>query len=1271
MLIWVTTELWEIFKSLAGSKLKIILLRIKTRKLFKEIETNLQQILLSKYQNELYYNDLDGFLYRNRIFKKLIENNYSSQMHEFASSTELIDSYIANFMQEFPKHTKYQLSIKQVLKLLFEIVFNALNKVPDDETTRIVTNTLKECIGELSIKIRELDDHVLELQRDSKIEHANIQNGITNIEKNIEGLLFAANNSQYNNISYSFVSTGCWVSKPSIVPYASKRQEAVSRFAEISSKVNWLHITGSVWSGKSQFLCLLSEKLVPFLWIGLKYHNQYDALCAFLRHHILSEHRSETLLKSFFNSIGDIKYIFVDDLPDISINTSFTELFLSFVIACTHKGITIISTGLSKVDYFTLEKVNDLRFQLECIPDLSTNEICEILSNFGAPTYMIDDKRSSFILSISGQKPAAIMVMINHLKSLNWKVNDKEFLKLLSLDFTELNDLLQKIIAISIPDKEERDLLYRVAFIGHPIPIDGVKTIAAEDPAIGNLNEKITALKNGWIDFDGQEYGCSSIIRKIATDNLKKDVQRKISEAVAKLIISKHTLNQLDISRIIMHFCVAEKYDDAGYFYCQALQYMCDERISDDSMMIAHMWRSMPLPTQMLSILKAQIRLLQIKYNAMQNEDTSYATQDLISIAEQNDECRMFITMGAGVVMLSAPSVGSQLFKAGLRIGLPTEFIGEKIISINPVSANFLLWGATIERTVQLKDWYHTLTGVSSTQLEDLKQSYEINELIYLVLERPRTNISNNKCDINAYIKLLEDMYHFAIEKTWNSLLIRVIQSLMRTYAYNLKSFDESVIVFQKEVQKKPNDVRLNAHLYNCMGLIAQDQKQYELSKEYFSKSIENNGEVLFNTIELLSTYLGYSLALLKTEEIDKSLSYIDMALNIAASKEDIDMAVKLKVYGEYVIHCYEAGVPERMLDTLINIIQSVSNPSQSGRELFIGVLSHCLVYINRELLTKDPPKYVNKGEPYARPSRGMFWSNTNEAEFAKLYNESRWYAVHVFASQLMDYYNHDAQSEDLLMRAIPIYDQLEDKAIISALTSVDSFIIGKLIDCGYIEEALKIYLDAQNSKVLNTENFSYKSSFFRKDILFFTSLVANHLLSNSLNDIKLPDPLITGLEKMYVDDTISFEWHAFVMILKSAISGEVFGDRFILMGNQFSGTEFSFLQIASYLLYTVNGEPEKSLKIQIMILKDQEVFIRHDIYYLRNILFVLLRRFWEKVAKGYYAKVSPIISESIINLLLGQKDYSFKSIKKLLLRIKLQINLDLEDQNLESWILD
>lgn len=66
----------------------------------------------------------------------------------------------------------------------------------------------------------------------------------------------------------------------------------------------------------------------------------------------------------------------------------------------------------------------------------------------------------------------------------------------------------------------------------------------------------------------------------------------------------------------------------------------------------------------------------------------------------------------------------------------------------------------------------------------------------------------------------------------------------------------------------------------------------------------------------------------------------------------------------------------------------------------------------------------------------------------------------------------------------------------------------------------------------------------------------------------------------------------------------------------------------------------------------------------------MLIRRFWEKVAKEYYAKNSPIISETIINLLLGQKDYSFKSIKKLLLRIKLQINLNLEDIKLESWIL-
>lgn len=151
--------------------IKIIINRIKYRKLREELQKELEEEFLKKYQGEAYYNDLDSFLYTNKIIKGLLRNCYETSPWNYTYSSQFIVYYATLFIQKYPKHKFRKGEIEVILKKFFNIIFKNLNRYNDNDTIRIIINNTKEIFGSLQNDVQKLDSqfHVFQDSVDNKL----------------------------------------------------------------------------------------------------------------------------------------------------------------------------------------------------------------------------------------------------------------------------------------------------------------------------------------------------------------------------------------------------------------------------------------------------------------------------------------------------------------------------------------------------------------------------------------------------------------------------------------------------------------------------------------------------------------------------------------------------------------------------------------------------------------------------------------------------------------------------------------------------------------------------------------------------------------------------------------------------------------------------------------------------------------------------------------------------------------------------------------------
>ena len=148
--------------SFSGLRGRLYLFNIKRnlkKRIFNEI--------LSKYGENVFYNELDHFLTDNDVICNVIRNCYDVSAFHYKSKSQTINYYVQLFIEHHPRYRRYAYEIRALLQKYFEVIYLTLNKSNNNET-RIICNIVKELANGLSDELQGIKNALAQI--DKKID---------------------------------------------------------------------------------------------------------------------------------------------------------------------------------------------------------------------------------------------------------------------------------------------------------------------------------------------------------------------------------------------------------------------------------------------------------------------------------------------------------------------------------------------------------------------------------------------------------------------------------------------------------------------------------------------------------------------------------------------------------------------------------------------------------------------------------------------------------------------------------------------------------------------------------------------------------------------------------------------------------------------------------------------------------------------------------------------------------------------------------------------
>ncbi|MCR4718995.1 MAG: cytochrome P450 [Firmicutes bacterium] len=129
---------------------------LKTTKIKKTLVEKIENNILSKHGNDIFYNSLDAFLTRENFAKNIINYCFVPIGQNFNSLNNYNTYLTEKFIEENFGYVHCKSQVFQTLNSLSQIIFNIVNDYSDDQTARRVIAHMNEKIEGISDKIDEL-----------------------------------------------------------------------------------------------------------------------------------------------------------------------------------------------------------------------------------------------------------------------------------------------------------------------------------------------------------------------------------------------------------------------------------------------------------------------------------------------------------------------------------------------------------------------------------------------------------------------------------------------------------------------------------------------------------------------------------------------------------------------------------------------------------------------------------------------------------------------------------------------------------------------------------------------------------------------------------------------------------------------------------------------------------------------------------------------------------------------------------------------------------
>lgn len=1171
---WLFNELWSVFKTYIGSTSKNIISKWQMRRKISVISKDLKKSILDNFQNEIYFNDLDKFLYINKIISGFIVNCTSTEVHKYKNIDSFIEEYTNRFINQNPHHFAYKNVIVSTLQRIFLLTFNKLNEVKD-ENIRAVINNLKEYAITLENNISSIETKIDSIGIKSD---ENTKKIISFIEENVlKGKLL-------NVEMASSVITIPFTTPDINVESLCKRQNVILDIMKSLETNHWIHIIGSSWSGKTSLAVLLKNRLENSLWIDFSFGDPVNIIKAF-----------ETAFDriNFFET-KDLTII-IDNLPEIKISNPFAHLFASIINKLSEKGCKIISFGSHSIINTFLSQAK-ISFAQKNLPEFDKDDVEELITILKAPKHLFSDKTREFILELVGRKPAAIIIILEYLRSNNWNIDAENISQILTLDIEELSKQINNVVIETIKDEKSRELLYRISVVGYPINKNDIKKIAEIEPQINLVGERIDLLNGFWLTGN-KLLSANSVLRNVANENLSNTIKEAIHSISADAITSKRTLDQMDLTRLLSHLINAKRIDEAGHAYIIAMQSMCENNVKyNESFLFSKIWNDMELPRNMSPYIKAGVRFYQIWYDALQNKENNYSVSDLIKISEGNIDIRELMLAAGAILMTVNRKIAITLITHAKKQGLPDIINFSEHFEINPLAATSALMVIHMEKISDIIEWFSFIKSILTDEMICELEGSEYAHIFTHVFEKTRMKISIT--EIDKLLPLVTEIRHYAAEHSWSTLIIGCDITALRISGINRSNYTNSKSMFEEYLQEPTNETYIS-NLKFSMGLLAIDNKDYD----YAIKCLCDASSIIsgLDDTDKIICYANCSIAFSIKKMYYEAQAAINQALQLAETSLNIEEVLRkeflIKIHFEKLICYYLFNNIALSLNSLDYIVDYLSNNPIENNEHIIAIVSHNIMYILEDILKKDPPKKLGN-EVYMAPYAGMLWNQSNNDAFKDGTSENRLTMISILASQLFNHYGEKEKSEKWLDYGTDRISKNLTNDTLYSLLNLNGFVIYKLLEQKKYTLACNLFVDMLN----HTANTVGINSIMILYILmkFSVFIVANE---NLFEDI------LTCLKNCTVTNILENMWNTWMNEL------EIFYQNadtklWIEKGNQYNAQQgYSHLHAICYVFATKKANLKELLSLYMSFLSSVYDGLFTDLYWMNYVFIPLIKK--------------------------------------------------------------
>jgi len=148
-----------------------IIARFKFYKARLSLKNDIKESIVSKHENELYYNTLDKFLDQSNYAENIIGKSYYCVTTIELSFSKYIEMMVQSFVDKNPRFTIYKNQITCILTKVLHIVFDKINNYSSDETARLIVTNLGYKLSGVEGKVDKLqstfESYVLNLSSPS------------------------------------------------------------------------------------------------------------------------------------------------------------------------------------------------------------------------------------------------------------------------------------------------------------------------------------------------------------------------------------------------------------------------------------------------------------------------------------------------------------------------------------------------------------------------------------------------------------------------------------------------------------------------------------------------------------------------------------------------------------------------------------------------------------------------------------------------------------------------------------------------------------------------------------------------------------------------------------------------------------------------------------------------------------------------------------------------------------------------------------------------